>query len=79
MDGYQVREGVYQRLEDFCNSQERGNGLCYTSGILTMEEELMAHELGHRVSNCVAAWEIDRWDALMDAHYHEYMEARADL
>lgn len=71
--GVQVEDGGWMRLEDFCNSTERGNQLHITSGILFMEEELLGCELGWRVANEIIGLAVDGWDALMDAAYLEYL------
>lgn len=62
----QVEGGGYMRLEDFCNSTERGNGLHFTSGVLLAEEELLGVECGWRVANCVLEKAVTGWDALLD-------------
>jgi hypothetical protein len=64
------------RLEDYCASGPGGNGLHYTPGLMTMDEELMALELGERVANEAIGLAVEGWGAFMDALYSEY-EAEA--
>jgi hypothetical protein len=62
----QMPNGGWMRFEDYCNSQPKGTSHLYTSSILTPEDEQNAVELGARVANDIAEWDIDHWDALMD-------------
>lgn len=59
------------RLEDFCNSTPRGSQLGITSGMVTMDEELLGVEAGWRVAAYVVDFACTGWDALMDLHYEE--------
>lgn len=66
MNGVKTERGGWMRLEDFCNSTERGSHLLYTSGIILADEELLGVELGWRVADAVVQKDVDGWDALMD-------------
>lgn len=61
-----VDSGGYMRLEDFCNSTERGARLVYTGSAVLADEELLGIECGWRVANAVVEKAVDGWDALLD-------------
>jgi len=71
-------EGGYCRLEDYCNRQDRGDGLVFTASCVLMAEELLGVECGWRVANAVIEYAVDGWDALMDASYAEYVAAASE-
>lgn len=74
MSGIQVVPGIWMRFEDFCNSTDRGAGLVYTSGMVLMDKELAAVELGARVGNAQIEESVEGWSALHDAMLKEHDE-----
>jgi hypothetical protein len=73
-----MENGGWQRLEDYCDSAEKGTGLHYTNGIIWASDEILAHELGERVLNAFLAWDLEYWDPLLDRLLEEEERTRAE-
>lgn len=72
-DAIQTPKGGWMGLGNYCSVfGPKGQGLRLSTECLTMDEELLAHELGERVVNEILTHFIDGFDALMDAIYAEY-------
>lgn len=67
-DAIQTERGGWQSLDNYCNNHSPGEFLMWS--VTTMDEELLAYELGFRVVNEM----ITDWPDLMDLIYTREME-----
>lgn len=72
----EVKPHIWKRFEDYCNTGPIGYPLHLTSGILYMEEELLAIELGDRVGNANLDENVEGWNPLFDLIWGNYEASR---